>query len=153
MSNEKLRELSDRWLARADFLRGINGSKSDAILTCRGELNELLEALAQEELSPFQKQLKNFKNERRINLPVHEGQLLGAQKHLETCAACNHGRTLCSEYRRNYEDVEAHIQDEQFAHWLRRHIGELSVGQLAAKIATHRILRGIDWYCGSRAGE
>lgn len=68
MSYEKLRELSDSWLARADFLRGINGSKSDTLLACRGELNELLEVLDEEELSPFQQQLKNFKNERRINI-------------------------------------------------------------------------------------
>jgi hypothetical protein len=28
--------------------------------------------------------------------------LLGAQKHLETCAACNYGRTPCTEYISNY---------------------------------------------------
>jgi hypothetical protein len=35
-------------------------------------------------------------------VPATEGQLLGPQKHLETCAACNHGRTPCEEYKRNY---------------------------------------------------
>jgi len=39
--------------------------------------------------------------------PPPTPKLLGAQKHLETCTACNHGRTPCSEYRRNYENDSA----------------------------------------------
>lgn len=79
-------------------------------------------------------------------------RLLGAQRHLETCAACNHGRTPCSEYKANYDEpmaakpaedgLEAHVKEVLALAWARFNEplwkARADVGEL---LRTHQVAR------------
>jgi len=78
-----------------------NGFDQDwSLVNCTRQCADELEALLAEQAEP---PAPGPEASKQRAMP----HLIGAQKHLETCAACNHGRTPCSEYRSNYEKDSA----------------------------------------------
>jgi len=91
-----------------------------------------------------------FTHDRMFSESPAQPQLLGAQKHLEICAACNHGRTPCSEYILNYapvaaqpptEELEAQLADILRVRYSHTQYDKRLITSLAAFIRTHQAAR------------